>query len=157
MYKARVLNMLLYKTKNDADDASMNHGLWTLKEKSDSVPFICNAHTHHKFCRYKHTKHDKKNCCDKRNTCGCSRQWYWKHLTLMQACEPHRTVPPGKQLLGWLVKVTGLTPSCLWRGTGGDQGARRWGKREIIPNATYTVTIRMTPAPSLVVEEGDYT
>ena len=60
MYKARVLNMLLYKTKNDADDASMNHGLWTLKEKSDSVPFICNAHTHHKFCRYKHTKHDKK-------------------------------------------------------------------------------------------------
>ena len=30
--------MLLYKTKNDADDASMNHGLWTLKGKVTQFP-----------------------------------------------------------------------------------------------------------------------
>ena len=106
-----------------------------------------------KFCRYKHTKHDKHFVVTNIILVAAPRQWYEKHLTLMQAREPHKIVPPGKQLLGWLVKVTGLTLSCLRRGT----GARRWGKREIIPNATYTVTTRMTPALSLVVEEGDYT
>lgn len=30
-----------------------------------------------------------------------------------------------------------LTPSCLWKGTGGDQNPKRWEKRETIPNSVH--------------------
>ena len=41
-------------------------------------------------------------------------------------------------LVAWLVGSTGLTPSCLGRGTGGDRDPRRWGRRETVPNVTLS-------------------
>ena len=37
-----------------------------------------------------------------------------------------------------LVRLFFFTPSCLGRGTGREQGARRWEKREMMPNATLS-------------------
>ena len=36
-----------------------------------------------------------------------------------------------------------LTPSCLQRGPGGDRDPKRWGKREVIPNATLSPPERL--------------
>ena len=45
------------------------------------------------------------------------------------------------ELVGWLVRETCLTPSCLRRGPGGDRDPRRWGKREAIPKAVYIIPV----------------
>ena len=48
-------------------------------------------------------------------------------------------IPPGRTVGStWLAVWSGLTPSCLRRGTGGDRDPSRWGKKETIPSTTLS-------------------